>query len=57
MDYDYQRDKILRCPVCPECEEPIWKWKDGVYHCLCCDSVVEVEDQDMKEWFAKREKK
>ena len=55
LDYDYRTDKSKRCPVCPECEEAVWKIK-GVYRCLCCNSVVELE-QDMKEWFAKREKK
>jgi len=54
-DYDYIMDKCYPSPVCPECEEPIGKKKDGLYHCFSCGKVVEVVDADMKEWFAERE--
>ena len=54
-DYDYIMDKCYPSPVCPECEEPIGKKKDGLYHCFSCGKVVDVEDADMKEWFAERE--
>ena len=54
-DYDYIMDKCYPTPVCPECEEPIGKKKDGLYHCFSCGKVVEIADEDIKEWFAERE--
>lgn len=54
-DYDFLLDSVYRCPVCPKCEEPIGKMKDGQYHCFSCGGVVEVWDADMKEWFEERE--
>ena len=55
-DYDFRSNKTSPCPCCPECDEPVWKIK-GKYRCLCCDKVVDVADQGMKEWFAVRERK
>lgn len=54
-DYDFIMDECYKCPVCPKCEEPIGKMKDGKYHCFSCGEVVEVVESDMKEYFAERE--
>lgn len=55
MDYDYQEDKCYQRPSCPECEEPIWKYEDGWYHCFNCGKVVEVDNPEMVNWFKLRE--
>ena len=54
-DYDFIMDECYKCPVCPECEEPIGKMKDGKYHCFSCGKEVEVAAEEMKEYFAERE--
>lgn len=53
-DYDFLMDRSYRCPVCPECEEPVGKMKDGKYHCFSCGEEVDI-DPKMAEWFAERE--
>jgi len=50
VDYDYQKREYRDCPVCPECDEPVWRLKDGEFHCLCCDKIVDI-DPDMEEYF------
>lgn len=54
-DYDYKEDKIFDCPCCPNCEEPIGRYKDGSYRCFSCGEIVDVEEPSMQEWFKKRE--
>lgn len=54
-DYDMREDKCYGRPCCPECNAPIGKYEDGLYHCFSCGEVVEVTDPDMIEWLKVRE--
>ena len=53
-DYDNILKEEYKCPVCPECDEPVDKI-DGKYRCLSCRKEVEI-DKKMKEWFEVWEK-
>ena len=55
IDYDAHTDKIYNCPVCPECEEPIFKYNDGKYRCVNCKAEAEITDAAMLEYFRERE--
>lgn len=55
MDYDYKTDKCFNRPMCPECDAPICKNKDGNYECVSCLQPVEVDDAIMLKWLTDRE--
>lgn len=55
QDYDYRTDKIYKCPCCPDCYEPIGKFDDGNYRCYSCGKIVDIPDDEMKEWLRIRE--
>ena len=55
MDYDYRTDKCYDRPMCPECNAPVIRFKDGKYKCVSCRQPVEVIDAEMLKWLAKRE--
>lgn len=55
IDYDMQQDKCYDRPCCPECNAPIGKYKDGLYHCYSCGEVVDVTNPDMINWLRVRE--
>ena len=53
-EYDMPNDRCYKCPNCPKCKVPIWKYEDEQYHCLSCGEIVEI-DEEMREWFTVRE--
>lgn len=52
-EYDWRKDKMYPCPVCPKCHEEVGKIQ-GKYRCFACGMEVELEP-DMVEWFGERE--
>ena len=56
QDYDITTDSIYTRPVCPVCQESVFKTKNGNYQCVNCGDTVEISDPDMITWFREREK-
>lgn len=52
-DYDWRKDRIYACPVCPKCGEAVGKI-GGAYRCFACGTKVEL-DEKMLAWFGERE--
>ena len=52
-DYDWRKDEIYECPVCPKCGEAVGKI-NGKYRCFACGEKVEL-DEKMAVWFGERE--
>lgn len=49
MEYDLRSDSIYDCPVCPECETPIFGVKEADIgkekECICCNTKVLIPDE------------
>lgn len=56
-DYEWRTDKIFKCPGCPRCHEPAYKYYDDKYHCVSCGKIVSVTDPEMIEYFKIREER
>lgn len=52
-EYDWRKDEIYDCPVCPKCKEEVGKIK-GKYICFACGQEVEIPE-DMIDWLKIRE--
>ena len=55
LDYDYRTDKCFNRPICPECDAPVVKFRDGRYKCVSCRKPVDIDDAKMIEWLTVRE--